>query len=236
MKNKIDSVQLSQDLLLQTKLGKDYGFLVQTLEEISPDTLQEQLNTAANRLVFWINIYNAFIQIIYKEKPHLQHRGHRIFTQPNIRIAHQRLSFDAIEHGILRHSQFKYGFGYIPKVFWNISNFEKQYRLEKVDPRIHFALNCGAASCPPIAFYHPKKIHQQLDQASGSYLETETLWDSSQNTLYLPKFFLWFFGDFGGKKGIVKFYRKYQIIPEEASPKIRFKKYNWTLKLRNFSK
>jgi hypothetical protein len=44
--------------------------------------------------------------------------------------------------------------------------------LQKCDPRIHFALNCGALSCPPIRCYEEAKIERQLDIATKSYLQS----------------------------------------------------------------
>ena len=38
--------------------------------------------------------------------------------------------------------------------------------VDVIDFRIHFALNCGAKSCPPIAFYSYDKINDQLDLAT----------------------------------------------------------------------
>jgi hypothetical protein len=30
----------------------------------------------------------------------------------------------------------------------------RKFIMEKLDPRIHFALNCGAKSCPPVLTYN----------------------------------------------------------------------------------
>ena len=43
--------------------------------------------------------------------------------------------------------------------------------LEKVEPRIHFALNCGAKSCPPIKTFSGPEVQQQLQLATQSYFE-----------------------------------------------------------------
>ena len=39
-----------------------------------------------------------------------------------------------------------------------------------LDPRIHFALNCGAKSCPPIRVYSTPNLDSQLNRASASFL------------------------------------------------------------------
>ena len=39
-----------------------------------------------------------------------------------------------------------------------------------LDPRIHFGLNCGAKSCPPIRVYSPKNLDSQLNRPAASFL------------------------------------------------------------------
>merc|ERR1719184_519606 len=45
--------------------------------------------------------------------------------------------------------------------------------LTKLDPRLHFALNCGARSCPPIRIYTEERINSQLEMATESFLSQE---------------------------------------------------------------
>ena len=40
-----------------------------------------------------------------------------------------------------------------------------------MDYRIHFALNCGAKSCPAISFYSAKTLDQQLTTAENNFIE-----------------------------------------------------------------
>ncbi len=56
-------------------------------------------------------------------------------------------SLDEIEHGILWRSKCKLSLGYFNKIFK--SRFEKAFRVDKLDYRIHFALNCGAPEMNP---------------------------------------------------------------------------------------
>ena len=39
--------------------------------------------------------------------------------------------------------------------------------------RIHFALNCGARSCPPIRVYAAAKLETQLNTAARSFCSQE---------------------------------------------------------------
>jgi hypothetical protein len=46
--------------------------------------------------------------------------------------------------------------------------------LAAVDPRIHFALNCGAKSCPPIRVFSPKNLERGLQLAAEGFLRDTT--------------------------------------------------------------
>jgi hypothetical protein len=46
----------------------------------------------------------------------------------------------------------------------------KQFMVTEVDPRIHFTLNCGAESCPPIGVYHGDKLESELKRATNGFL------------------------------------------------------------------
>lgn len=126
----------------------------------------------------------------------------------------------------------KWSFGYLNK--WFPAVFEKEQRVETVDYRIHFTLNCGAKSCPPITFYKTEQLNMQLDMATKAYLQSEAEYKESENTVELPAVMGWFRGDFGGKKKIVALLHHLQIIPEEKHPVIKFKNYNWNLVLENY--
>lgn len=62
---------------------------------------------------------------------------------------------------------------------------EKEQRVDKAGYRIHFALNCGAKSCPPIAFYKPRQMDRQLEMATKPYLEGEAEYNEGENTVAL---------------------------------------------------
>lgn len=45
--------------------------------------------------------------------------------------------------------------------------------VQPMDKRIHFALNCGARSCPPIRVYTPEELEEGLDAAAAAFCEGE---------------------------------------------------------------
>jgi hypothetical protein len=105
--------------------------------------------------------------------------------------------------------------------------------VHTVDARIHFALNCGAASCPPIRAYTPNDIDAQLDLATRAYLQQECRYDPERNRIGLPRLLLWFRGDFGGRSGILAMLRRYAIIGPSDAPRFSYLPYDWTLHLRD---
>lgn len=74
-----------------------------------------------------------------------------------------------------------------------------------VDCRIHFALNCGAKSCPPIRFFHAEKLDEELQLVSESFCESDHVIrvmmvekddKSCESHLYLSMIFKWYQQDF----------------------------------------
>jgi hypothetical protein len=229
----VDYETLAQDFLYAVRVADDYQELEKQLAAVEVDVLVASLNSENKKKAFWLNIYNAYIQLKAKENQSMiEESKHSFFTKSWIVIAGKTLSFDNIEHGFLRHSQWKYGMGYIPYLFTN--SYERQLRVDELDFRIHFALNCGAKGCPPIAFYSAEKLDHQLDIAMGGFLETNTNYNIETNEVEVSKILSWFKGDFGGSNGILALLESQQLIPAGSKAKLLFSKYDWTLSLSNY--
>jgi hypothetical protein len=125
----------------------------------------------------------------------------------------------------------EYSLGYLPQLY--TPKLIKQLAVTKIDFRIHFALNCGAKSCPPISFYNYEKINKQLDMASLSFLESETEIDKSKKIITVTSIMKWFLADFLGKKGIKNIINRYLKI-DYSDYSIQFKKYDWSAELKKF--
>lgn len=225
-------LKLSEDFIYAAKTNQPLSQLQKRLNDLSFDSLLIALNTDQKKTAFWINLYNGFTQVLLRNNPDLYKDRRKFFSAKLINVAGRNFSLDKIEHGILRHSKIKWSLGYVNKLF--VGKDERWLRVNNRDARIHFALNCGAKSCPPIAFYTADRLDQQLTAATKSYLSTEAEYDSVTNTVHLPAIMGWFRGDFGGKKGMRKLLEQHEIIPKASSPRIRFRKYNWELFLNNF--
>lgn len=229
----IDYVKISQEFIESAKFEEgDTKGLMETIANADETELLNQLKTDDLKKAFFINLYNGFTNYALKKNPDKYKSRNAFFKSKQFVVAGNKLSLDNIEHGFLRKSSVKWSLGKLNKIF--PSKLEKKFRVEKVDYRIHFSLNCGARSCPPISFYDPKTINEQLDQATRSYLTGDASFNKEKNELSLPILMSWFRGDFGNRKGILKICKELKIIPEDANPKLKYNKYDWSLYLENF--
>lgn len=205
---------------------------VKKLAAIPEAKLITHLDSQDKAKAFWVNAYNTFAQYLLKQDGSRFDDRNEFFSDELITIAGERLSLDDIEHGIIRRSKNKYSMGYVNKIY--VGDFEKKFRLEKTDYRIHFALNCGAKSCPPVALYVHDRIDTQLDKSTATYLGKHTKHKEAENEIMVPKLCSWFKADFGGEDGVIEMLRKYKIITKDQNPDVDYLEYDWTLSLSNY--
>ncbi|MDO8366630.1 MAG: DUF547 domain-containing protein [Saprospiraceae bacterium] len=219
---------LSEQLLLATKSGKPFFREMVQLELMPLQELKSSLNTDQFKLAFWINIYNAYFLILRKE---MKLEKPSIFFKREIKVAGLSLSLDDIEHVILRRNRLKWSFGYLPNPFSSLSM--RRLMVAKREYRVHFALNCGVKSCPPIATYTPEKIERQLEMATQSFLESETIVLDAQKKISTSRLLWWYQGDFGGKTGIRRMLESTLHLQLQEYI-LTFSDYDWTEQLNNF--
>lgn len=236
--NKIDKesnefVRLSMDLISCVKNNGDYQKYVNEYKALPLKELAESLDTDQKIKAFWINTYNAFVQILLSEDPSLFDDRGAFFKGDLVNVGGEMLSLDFIEHGIIRGSIVKLSMGFMKDPF--ASKLEKQFRVEETDGRIHFSLNCGATSCPYVAVYSAYDLDKELDQIAKQFLQRTTEYDKNGEEVYVTTLFSWFKGDFSDRGGVIGFLKMYDSIPENADPKVNYTDYDWTLDLGNFT-
>jgi hypothetical protein len=220
---------LSESILEKVKKGESTFDIEHRLAGFDMQQILEEIMNDAVKKTFWINMYNAWYQLLATRE---QLKRSEIFSRKVILIAGTSFSLDDIEHGILRKYRWKYSLGYFPSFF--PGKLIKALSVDKIDYRIHFALNCGAVSCPPISFYSYDGIENQLDQATRSFLLSETEIDHDKKEARVSKILYWFRGDFGGTKGIQHIVSSV-FLKDLSGYKIKYKPYDWAEKLLHFS-
>jgi hypothetical protein len=187
-----DPLALSQDLLGAVRVHDTRVMtLAAHLAEVDPAALVgDSLRTA-----FWLNVYNALMRHAVSafglSGDLRRHRG--VFTRAVWHVGGRACTPHVIEHGILR------GNRPAPHTFWRplrSGDPRAAWAPSRLDPRIHFALNCGAVSCPPIRAYDAAKLDEQLELATRSYLAGEVAVGEAGLTLpYLCRLYRADFGD-----------------------------------------
>jgi hypothetical protein len=118
--------------------------------------------------------------------------------------------------------------------------FEKEHIRTLDEPRIHFAIVCASASCPPLRSeaYIPQKLDEQLDDNARRFLNdsAKNRYDLNANVASVSKIFKWFSEDFEAAAGTVQRYIASFVDDEEVATalledrlELRYLKYDWSL-------
>jgi hypothetical protein len=197
------------------------------LADLDRDALRGRLTAPAAKTAFWLNVYNGLVRHRLLTDPDAYDSRRRFFRREFLTVAGESLSPNDVEHGMLRSSMASWGFGYVPRFF--PGDFERALRLPERDPRVHFALNCGARSCPAIEVYAATNVDDRLDQQTGQHLRETVALDREAGTVTVPKLFWWYRGDFGGKAGVLDFLHRHGAVPPGLNPSLRYGDWDWTL-------
>lgn len=164
-------------------------------------------NTDRNAaLAYWINAYNAFtIKMVLDHYPISSIKdlhGGKPFDQVWINLGGKDYSLNMIENDILR-NQFK-------------------------EPRIHFAINSAAKSCPPLydRSFKPDIVEKQLEFLAHRFINDSGYNKLSQASLQVSKIFEWHRDDFGDLRDYI---HRYAMIHLNEKVNISFLPYDWSL-------
>jgi hypothetical protein len=180
------------------------------------------------RLVFWINLYNAAtLDLVARNYPVKSIKnivsynagqaewkaGSTPWDIVFIRLFKDKITLNNIEHKILR----------------------KEFK----EPRIHFAIVCASIGCPPLRAeaFVASKIDRQLTEQAKTFLadKSKNSFDGAAKKAAISNIFNWFSGDFEAEAGSVqKFLAKYadpafksDLEAEKFS--ISYTDYDWNL-------
>jgi hypothetical protein len=186
-----------------------------------------------DRLAFWINVYNALVLhgIVRLGVRTSVRRVWNFFGRVSYRIGGLRFSLDDIEHGILRDN----GRRPLPPLRpFGAGDPRRTLAVTPPDPRFHFAITCGAASCPAVGVYRAGSIEDDLERAARSFVSQEVA--LGPGGLSCSRLFKWYRADFEAGGGLAAFLLRHlddgpvrAALLAGAPPCVAFHPYRWTL-------
>jgi len=230
-----DPAGLSQQILAEARRAEapeqcgTLSELARRLHAVDP----ARIDGDGARLAFWINLYNALLLHRLCLRPI---RGSvlwqlRLFSTVAYRVGGEPYTLNLIEHGLLRRNR-------RPPFHLRRPTRGGDPRLaaapSALDPRVHFALNCGARSCPPIHVYEPSAIDEQLELATRAYLQAETSVDPRRGRVTLPRLMRLYRADFGDRAAQLELAARHLSAVREHQEAdrnllaVRYGRFDWT--------
>ncbi|MDZ7362237.1 MAG: DUF547 domain-containing protein [candidate division KSB1 bacterium] len=199
------------------KTDKRLTDFVEMLKKTDPNKI-----SAKNRLAFWINVYNAFVLKV-------------VVDQYPIKSIMNKTAY------ALGKSNFQKKLVTINGVPYSLNDVENDIIRPMGDPRIHFAINCAAKSCPPLRSeaFEPRRLDEQLEEQTRQFINNpeKNSFDFAKKEALVSKIFDWFEEDFKKyDKGVPAFIGRYlpaeqgqQLLANAKIFKIKHHDYNWDL-------
>jgi hypothetical protein len=109
----------------------------------------------------------------------------------------------------------------------SLNEIENLIRETYQDPRIHFALNCAAVSCPPLLnkVFTAQNLDELLTSRTRQFLQPYGATDKS-GQLTVSKIFEWYHDDFGN---VLEFINSYTSTKFPQSTKLIYAEYDWSI-------
>ena len=194
---------------------------------VCDDSALREVDDLQKKCCFY-NLYNLLIfhaKLVFGHPTDLVKRS-RFFNNAAYVIAGKRITSVDLEHLVLRTKMQNDD----PRIHWTLS--------EK-DPRMHFILNCGAQSCPPLIPLEIDKTEDALQTATELFIENNCEVDLPNNRVTLSRLFKWFRRDFtpgtDSDRALIQWISqragkdKSLLLSDlmEGEFKIKFALYNW---------
>ncbi len=204
-----DGTRVSYKSMASSEEFLQYIHLSSRLQDVSLSSLQDLPSSV--RFSLFSNVYNGMIVhancVLGCPDDTPAARQHFFSGESGAAydIAGLRFTPDDIEHGILRaNTRHPYATPEGRNSFWSAGDPRTSLSVDNLDPRVHFVLNCGAASCPPIKVLG-EDPEPALASATAAYLSGDNLRITTKvgisgerkTVVTLPKLLFWYSCDFG---------------------------------------
>ena len=166
--------------------------------------------TRAERVAFFLNVYNALVvhvtAVVGPPSGFFDRLSY--FDRHAYDIGGHAYTCDDIEHGVLRGNrpgaaslEAILGAPGVSRGPFGSGDPRAAHACVPMDPRIHFALVCGARSCPPIRTYTAEGLDAQLAAAAEAFVTGDVeIGDDAATTRVVTVSKItgeWYAGDFG---------------------------------------
>ncbi len=123
---------------------------------------------------------------------------------------------------------------------WSLDQIEHEnIRIHFIEPRIHWAVNCAAASCPPLRneAYTADRLDEQLKE-QAHYVHDHPRWfrfDREEGVVSLTRLYLWYRADYEQvADSMLAYAAQYapdmrQALEAGEGPRIEWLDYSWKL-------
>ncbi len=226
--------RVAYEKMRSSEVYQEYLTLSYALRDMHIASLQ----TRAEQIAFWVNLYNVIVihgVIELGIKDSVKEVFH-FFRRIEYRVGEFLFSPDDIEHGILRNNNRPPGS--LARMFRK-NDPRSRFAVSPLEPRIHFALVCASSSCPPIDFYTAEHLDEELDVAGRTFLNAGGAEiNRERGRVSLSKIFKWYAGDFGDTKAdrirfVASFLHEHEdrefLMEHAETLKIDYQDYDWRL-------
>lgn len=189
--------------------------------QTNPDTILRE----DEQLAFWLNVYNAYTLKAICQKYPVKNMaqlgfgpllvsaalGKTVWDKPLVIVGGRKYSLKEVDHEVIR-GRFK-------------------------DPKIQFALYCGAISCPPLRneVYVSARLQEQLIEQTNIFFNSSqwNTFDLESKKADLSPIMNWnaeYFGD--NQKDILNYIANF--LPEDVGTSLRNESDKWTFKYNKY--
>ena len=166
--------------LLAGPLRDEFDAVAAAIEAFDASTL----DTFSEKLTFWVNAYNVKIvkRVLEAGVPeNIEDYGFAFFFETPVRVAGYDVTLNQIEHLILRRQD-----GPVEL---------EALAVNRLDPRLHVGLNCGAISCPRLRAFTVANVDAELDAAMRDFVNSPQHFRFEGDTAALSSLLDWFAAD-----------------------------------------
>jgi len=236
-----DGTELDYMSMATSEDYEGYKGLAMRLKDIDTSSMGED-----DRVAFFINVYNCLVidAIISLGQPKDLMSRLRMYAEAAYNIGGSTFSLNDIENGVLRGNQSPPTVNPFAQKPFEEGDARMKLVCKNPDPRIHFALNCGARGCPPIRFYRGEDLDAMLSTATRAFCKSIEV-DEAKRVVRMSQIFKWYDSDFDSYTSekspfsTLRFVEKYldddkrsalsRVLESDKVPEVVYQPYDWGL-------